>query len=618
MASRIRGITIEIAGNTKPLEKALGDVNKRSNSLKTELKDVERLLKFNPQSAELLAQKQKLLADQVGTTTEKLGALKDAEKQVQEQVKKGEISEIQYRNFKREIEFTEGALRNLKTEFGKTATAGSESADKMKQSFHKARDAAKEVGSALANGVVGAGAVGVAAVGGLVSGMQDYNQDLAKLKTNAYLAGKDIGLVEEAFMKVNEITGETDSAVETVSNLLASGFSDTQLADAIDLVNGAAIKFSDTLKTEGIADGIQETFATGEAVGPFAELLERSGIKLDDFNTKLQDAKTKGEGTNFIMQTLADQGFASVYEKYKELNPEVQKNAEENAKLQKGLGDLAITLTPLVTMVTEFITKITDWVTKNPELARTIATVAGVVLVLTGLIVGITTVLGGLSTAALGLNIAMGPLILIILAIVAAVAGLIAIGVLLWKNWDTIKEKASALGSKFKSSFNDMVDLGKKKIKELKDDISEKVDAIIGFFKGLGDKLKFSIPKPKLPKFSLSGEFSLKPPSVPKVAVDWFKDGGVFPANSPRLIGIGDASVPEAALPLSDSVLGKIAGMIAQRMPGTTQSNQDNRPIILQVALDGRTIAETIYKDIDELQAFDFNRNVRMNGMKGY
>ncbi|AZJ18707.1 DUF2207 domain-containing protein [Bacillus wiedmannii bv. thuringiensis] len=118
MAGRIKGITIEISGNTQPLQNALKDVNKQSDNLAQELKDVERLLKFNPGNVEALAQKQKLLTQQIENTTQKLDKLKAAEQQVQEQFQNGKISEEQYRAFRREIEFTEGSLNGLKNKLG--------------------------------------------------------------------------------------------------------------------------------------------------------------------------------------------------------------------------------------------------------------------------------------------------------------------------------------------------------------------------------------------------------------------------------------------------------------------------------------------------------------------
>ncbi len=115
---KIKGITIEIGGNTQPLQNALKDVNKQSDSLTKELKDVERLLKFDPSNVEALAQKQQLLTHQIEKTTQKLDKLKEAEQQVQEQFQNGKISEEQYRAFRREIEFTQGSLDGLKNKLG--------------------------------------------------------------------------------------------------------------------------------------------------------------------------------------------------------------------------------------------------------------------------------------------------------------------------------------------------------------------------------------------------------------------------------------------------------------------------------------------------------------------
>ena len=115
MAKGIKGITVEIGGNTGPLDKALEDVNKRSRSLQVELRQIERLLKFDPTNTELLAQKQTILSKSVETTEEKLKALKNAQVQVQAQFEKGEIAEEQYRAFQREIVKTENELNTIKS-----------------------------------------------------------------------------------------------------------------------------------------------------------------------------------------------------------------------------------------------------------------------------------------------------------------------------------------------------------------------------------------------------------------------------------------------------------------------------------------------------------------------
>lgn len=111
MADRLKGIVVEIGAETQGLDKALKDVNNTSRDLQKELSDVQRLLKFNPNSAELIAQKQKLLTDQVANTTEKLDQLKAAQAQVQAQFERGDIGAEQYRAFQREVLATEGRLK---------------------------------------------------------------------------------------------------------------------------------------------------------------------------------------------------------------------------------------------------------------------------------------------------------------------------------------------------------------------------------------------------------------------------------------------------------------------------------------------------------------------------
>ena len=88
-ASGIKGITIEIGGDTTKLDKALSETGKKSKDLTRQLKEVNNALKLDPGNTELVAQKQKLLADQIKNTKERLDVLKEAERQVQEQFERG-------------------------------------------------------------------------------------------------------------------------------------------------------------------------------------------------------------------------------------------------------------------------------------------------------------------------------------------------------------------------------------------------------------------------------------------------------------------------------------------------------------------------------------------------
>lgn len=134
-ASTIKGITIEIGGDTTKLDKALSGVNKQSRDLQKELKEVEKGLKLDPKNTELLAQKQTLLKEAVAATSEKLDVLKSAEAQVQKQFENGEVSEEQYRALQREIVKTEADLKNLKT-----------AAEDSNSTLEKAGEIARKIG----------------------------------------------------------------------------------------------------------------------------------------------------------------------------------------------------------------------------------------------------------------------------------------------------------------------------------------------------------------------------------------------------------------------------------------------------------------------------------------
>ena len=116
MASRIKGITVEIGGDTTGLEKALKQVNSTIKTMQSELKDVERLLKLDPSNAQLLAQKQKDLKDAIGATSEKLNTLKEAQRQAKEQLENGDLGQDKYDALQREIIETEQELRRLQEE----------------------------------------------------------------------------------------------------------------------------------------------------------------------------------------------------------------------------------------------------------------------------------------------------------------------------------------------------------------------------------------------------------------------------------------------------------------------------------------------------------------------
>ncbi|PFF18680.1 hypothetical protein COK34_25450 [Bacillus thuringiensis] len=223
---KIKGITIEIGGNTQPLQNALKDVNKQSDSLTKELKDVERLLKFDPSNVEALAQKQQLLTQQIEKTTQKLDKLKEAEQQVQEQFQNGKISEEQYRAFRREIEFTQGSLDGLKNKLGNMKAEQENVASSTRQLetlFSVTGKSVDDFASALGNRLVNAIKSGSAtsrqleqAIGLIGREALGTEADIEKLQRTlrSVDAGNSIQQVQNELRDLQQEAGRTEKKFE--------------------------------------------------------------------------------------------------------------------------------------------------------------------------------------------------------------------------------------------------------------------------------------------------------------------------------------------------------------------------------------------------------------------
>lgn len=145
----IRGLTIEIGGDTTGLQNSLKNVNSQIKTTQAQLKDINNLLKLDPTNTELLQQKQKALADEISSTKEKLEALKTAEQQAQQQFAEGKISQEQYDALKREIIATEESLKSLETEAKNAPTQMQQSIDGLNAKIKTTQTELKEIDKLL-------------------------------------------------------------------------------------------------------------------------------------------------------------------------------------------------------------------------------------------------------------------------------------------------------------------------------------------------------------------------------------------------------------------------------------------------------------------------------------
>ncbi|MTI82582.1 MAG: hypothetical protein FH756_01525 [Firmicutes bacterium] len=331
----------------------------------------------------------------------------------------------------------------------------------------------------------------------VTEGTREFRMEIAKLETNAQQAGADMKVMHDSMRELNAVTGETDSNVEGLSNLLAAGFKGDQFRSMMEELAGASIKFKDTLKFEGVADGLQETLATGEAIGPFAELLDRLGVNLDDFNAGLKEAKKNGEEQNYALKTLQQQGLSSVYEQYKKNNAEIIESKQAHYDMQTALADLGKTLEPVMTQIIGHITKLVEWFNDLSPTGKKVAlTIAGIAVVVGPLLVPLGSLVSMVATLA--------PVFAAAGAAIAAIGGpvTIAIGVIgalglaakvLYDHWDEIKEKLIALWEGIKKAASDIWNGIKKDLTETWDTIKKTVEdvwtAITDFLRENGKKI---------------------------------------------------------------------------------------------------------------------------------
>ena len=520
-SNKIKGLTVEIGGDTTKLGKALESVNKKSNDLSSELGEINRQLKFDPKNTELLAQKQKVLEEAIGATAEKLDKLKEAEKQVQKQFERGEVSEEQVRALKREIIATEGKMESYKK-------AAKEAAEHTEELGKQAEDTSEQMAGALSTGLKGA-AAGMTAIAAAATASaestREYRTDMGKLETAFETAGKSSEAATETYKALQSILGDSGQAVEAANHLAQLAETEADLAKWTEIATGVYAAFGSSLPIENLTEAANETAKTGAITGGLADALNWAntegmnfGVSLKEniaftelsskeleklteaeraeyearkaqyeeiekynlsvaeatsaeekFQIALDNCTTEQERQALITSTL-NTLYGAAAEQYKETNADVIAANEANERWTASLAEVGASVEPLLTAVKdmgatllETLVPVIDAITNNlPIVAVGVAGVTAALIAFKIAAIAATAAAEGMTLAQYAAAAAQKVLNTVMNAnpiglVILAVTALITIVMALVKNWESVSTFFKNLWDNIKNIFNSAV-----------------------------------------------------------------------------------------------------------------------------------------------------------------
>ena len=548
--TKIRGITIELGLDTKEFQGNLKKIDSSLKNTQTQLKDVDKLLKLNPTNTELLRQKQELLTKATADTKSRLDELNKALKEMESAPNASETIE-QQNALKREIIATTNELEDYEKALSKSNVALNVIAGTSKEVAEKTKaisTAAAGLGGALLGNAINA-----------ASAADDLNalsqqtgfsvEELQKMQYASDIVDVSMDQMTGSIQKMTKQMSSGNKAFETLG---------VSLTDANGEMRDARDVWYDSLDALSKIESETERDALSmELFGKSA--MDMAGI-IDDGGQSLKELGDEAEGLGLIMsQDMVDD--ANLLQD----SIDRMKGRTSQAFLTMGSA-LASSLVPAFEKVLDVVTKVVQWFASlDGSTQKVILVILGLIAAispLAGIISNITSVVGALSSAIAFMASPMG----IAIGIIGA---LIAIGVALYKNWDTIKAKASELFSAISDKFSAIKNTVTEKINGARDAVKNAIEKIKSFF-----NFSWSLPKLKLPHFSISGKFGLNPPQVPHFSIDWYakamKNGMIL--NNPTIFGMMNGKLLGGGEAGSETIVGtnSLMQMIAKASKGTT------------------------------------------------
>lgn len=466
MANNIKGITIEIGGNTTKLQDALKDVNAKSKDLSSELGEVNRLLKFDPGNTDLLAQKQKILTEAISNTADKLGTLKEAERQVQAQFARGQASEEQVRAIERAVQSTAQQLEKYENAARETAGALEE------------MGRAAEVNSTIAStGFKALAGIVTSAVTGLTAAAEmsrEYRAEMGKLDA-AFSANKfSSEAATGAYKTLQGVIGETDQSVEAAQQISLLANSEEDVAKWAGLASGVVGQFGDALQPETFFEAANETIKLGEATGAYVQMLEGTGMSVEEFNKGLEKCNTEAEKQAYMLE-VSEKALGAAGKAYEETNADVIAANEANEAWMAAMAGVGEVVEPILTDIKEFgatlIEKVTpalQTLSENlPVVGVALAGIAAAMAAFKVASIAATAASQGLTLAQYAVAAAQGVLNAVMSAnpiglIILAITGLVVAFMYLWKNSESFREFWINLWEKIKTAASNVAEWFKK------------------------------------------------------------------------------------------------------------------------------------------------------------
>lgn len=290
---KIKGLTVQIGADTSNFNKAMEESNKKSRSLKSELSEVERLLKLDPTNVELVAQKQKILTEQVEESSKRLDILKQAQDEVNQKFKSGEIGEETYRNFQREVIKAENDLQKQKEALDKvkksadnTDTAlsdASKEAEKLgkkdmsetKKELDDVKQSASDLKDVFKDTIAEASAIGGTLVAGAATAIGSANDNVKATNNLQALTGLSSDEVKEY--------------KELIESVYKNNFGEDQenVAEAIALIKQNLNDLDDTK----LQDVVENLFTLEDTFGfDYTETLRAAKMLIDQFGISADEA----------------------------------------------------------------------------------------------------------------------------------------------------------------------------------------------------------------------------------------------------------------------------------------------------------------------------------------